>query len=155
MNRCLLNGIYEKLDKKARELSGLLHCDFAYYNGHYYRNESGKYEMEYFPIPVITINGLCDIEIELNQISVTTKLSKNDAVSYNFDKLKSYNFEAYGVENYLEDFYIDGNTIESMIEKIIKSKEENIFFTFSFHYEVDPKIICEFIKFINSEGFFY
>ena len=155
MERCQLNEIYGKLDKKAHEISKSLHCTFDYYNGHYYRNESGNYEMEYFPIPVITIKGTCDIEIELNQISITTKLTKDDALSYDFDKVKSYSFEAYGVENYIDDFYIAGNTIDDMIEKIMKSEEENIFFSFYFPYEVDSGTVCEFVKFISAEGFFY
>ncbi len=155
MERRQLNEIYRKLDTKAREISKLLHCTFSYYNGHYYRNESGDYEMDYFPIPVITIKGVCDIEIALNQISITAKLPRDKAISYDYKKVKPYSFEAYGVENYLDDFYIAGNTIETMIEKIMKSEEENIFFSFYFPYDVNSGTVCEFVQFIRTEGFFY
>lgn len=150
-----LNEMYKELDEKAQAISNSFHCDFNYYNRHYSRGESGDYEIEYFPIPVITIKGICDIEIGLNQISVTTKLSRNGALSYDFEKVKTYSFEAYGVENYLDDFYTAGNTIDVMIDKIMKSEEENIFFSFYFSHEVDSDSICEFVKFLSEDGFFY
>lgn len=156
MERCQLNDIYRKLDEKAREISQLLYnSTFGYYNGHYYRNKSGDYEIDYFPIPVITIKDTCDIEINFDQISVTTKLTRDGALSYEFEKVKVYRFEAYGVKEYLNDFYIAGNTIDTMIEKIRESQEENIFFSFYFPYEVASNSICEFVKFIKTEGFFY
>lgn len=155
MERCQLNEIYRKMDEKAREISKLLHCTFGYYNGHYYRNESGNLEMDYFPIPVITMKGICDIEVTLDQISITTKLTRASALSYDFDRIKAHSFEAYGVENFIDDFYTVGSTIDAMIEKIMKSAEENIFFSFSFPYEVDSCTVCEFVRFIYAEGFFY
>lgn len=155
MERCRLNEIYKELDTKALEISSIFHCAFGYYNRHYSKDEAGNYEIEYFPIPVITIKGICDIEIGLNQISITTKLSRNQVLSYDFEKIKTYSFEAYGVENYLDDFYIAGNTIDDMIENIMKSKEENIFFSFYFPYETNSDIICEFVKFLSKDGFFY
>ena len=155
MERSQLNEIYKKLDEKAKDISKLLHCDFGYYNGHYYKTKSGKYEMDYFPIPVISLKGVCDIEIASNQISVTTKLTRDMAISYDFEKVKSYSFEAYGVENYLDDFYLVGDTINDMVEKIKNSREQHIFFSFNFPFEVAASVVCEFIKLIRNEGFFY
>lgn len=155
MERSELNEIYIKLDHKARGISKLLRCNYGYYNGHYHRNESGDYQMDYFPIPVIEKKGICDIEIELDQVSITTKLTRDDALSYDFEKLKAYHFEAYGVENYLDDFYTEGDTIDTMLKKIVESKEENIFFSFYFPYEADADSICDFVKYISAEGFFY
>lgn len=150
-----LNNIYEILDKRAREICDVLHCSFGYYNGHYHKNLHGNYEIEYYPIPVIGINGLCDIEIGLNQISITTKLTRDKAVSYDYDKVKEYCFEAYGVENYLDDFFLAGDTIESMVGKISNSKEKNIFFSFFFPNDVKASVVCELVKLIDKEGFFY
>ena len=155
MVRRQLNDVYKKLDEKAREISKLLDCDFCYYNGHYHKNSSGNYEMEYFPIPVLTLKGVCDIEIELNQISVTTKLTRDNAISYDFIKFQSYNFEAYGVENYLDDFYLDGDTLSSMKDRIKSSNEQNVFFSFYFPFEVESSVVREFVELISKEGFFY
>ena len=155
MERSRLNEIYKKLDEKARRISQLLHCDFGYFNGHYYKTESGNYEMDYFPIPVVSLKGVCDIEIALNQISVTTKLTREMAISYDFEKVKPYSFEAYGVENYLNDFYLVGDTINKMLEKIKSSQEQHIFFSFYFPFDVSASVICEFVKLIRNEGFFY
>ena len=155
MNRSQLNEIYKKLDVKAQEFGKLLQCAYGFYNGHYHKNTVGNYEMDYFPIPVISVKGLCDVEIDLNQISITTKLTRNKVLSYDFDKFKSYNFEVYGVENYLEDFYVVGDTISGMIERIKASKEENVFFSFYFPFELPANVVREFVDFIGKEDFFY
>ena len=155
MKRIQLNEIYNKLDNKAREISQSLKCDFAYYNGHYSKNTKGDFEKDYFPIPVISVQGLCDIEIDLEQISVTTKLTKDAVLAYDFEKLRGYRFEAYGVENYLDDFYIAGDTISEMKEKVKQSSEENVFFSFIFSFEVESDAVCKFVNFISVEGFFY
>ena len=155
MERIELNEIYKKLDEKAREISELLHCTFGYYNGHYHRNTSGHYDMDYFPIPVVTVKDICDIEVDLTQISITAKLTRDKALSYDFDQLGAYSFEAFGVENYLDDFYVAEDTIDTMIDKIMKSKEENIFFSFCFPYEENSDTIYNFVNFIQKEGFFY
>ena len=155
MKRSQLNEIYKNLDVKAQELGKLLQCAYGFYNGHYHKNTVRNYEMDYFPIPVISVKGLCDVEIDLNQISITTKLTRNKVLSYDFEKVKSYNFEVYGVENYLEDFYAVGDTISGMIEKIKESKEESVFFSFYFPFEVSANIVSEFVNFIGKEGFFY
>ena len=155
VERSQLNEIYKKLDEKAKDISKLFHCDFSYFNGHYYKTQSGEYEMDYFPIPVVSLKGVCDIEIALNQISVTTKLTRETAISYDFEKVKSYSFEAYGANNYLDDFYIVGDTINNMVEKIKSSRETHIFFSFYFPFEVATSIVCEFVKLIRNDGFFY
>lgn len=155
MDRRQLNDVYKELDKKARDISKLLGCTFAYFNGHYSLNESGEYETDYFPIPVLSLKGVCDIEIGLDLISVTAKLTKERAITFDFEKIKSYNFEAYGEENYLDDFFVGGDTIESMLEKIKNSKEKNIVFSFAFQSNTDSCALSEFVNFIKSEGFFY
>ena len=155
MDRHQLNETYKKLDNKAHEISKLLRCPVGYYNGHYNKGESGNYEKDYFPIPEVTIKGLCDIEIGLEQISVSTKLSRDKALWYEYDRIKMYRFEVYGVVNYLEDFYSEGSTVETLIENVKKSTEENIGFSFYFPFEVSADTVCKFTEFLQKEGFFY
>ena len=153
MERSQLNELYRNLDSKAQEISKCLCCDYGYYNGHFHKNASGNYEMDYFPIPVVSLKGVCDVEIDFDCISVTTKLTKEKALCYNFEKLKNYNFEVYGVENYLDDFYVLGDTLGDMIEKIRNSSEENIFFSFYFPADTPVDAVCKLVNFIKQEGF--
>ena len=60
-----LNKLYYRLEMKQTELfQGLFHRCFelkkGYYNGNYHRDKSGNYVMEYYPIPIIEVQGLCD-----------------------------------------------------------------------------------------------
>ena len=154
-DRNSLNNVYRVLDKKAREIGATLHCPVGYYNGHYYKGVSGEYEKAYFPIPEVTVKGLCDIEIGIDKISITTKLTRDTALAYDYGKIKGYDFEVYGVENYLEDYYTDGCTIDAMLENIRNSDEKDIGFSFSISHEMSSAEICEFVGFLRSEGFFY
>lgn len=155
MERDILNKIYKKLDDKAREICTALHAKYGYFNGHYGKNSQGNYELDFFPIPVITVENLCDIEISLNQISVTTKLEKGRALNFDFTKISSYDFEAYGEKNYLRDFFVMGDTIDKLIENIANCDEQNIMFAFCFPFEVDAGTLQKLVKLLKGNGFFY
>ena len=158
MTRQELNEVYGRLEEKARELRAPFHRDdssFGYYNGHYRKNDSGEYERDSFPIPEITVAGLCDIEIGLEAITITTKLTRERALSFDYRKIAGYSFEAYGVLDYLCDYYTDGCTIDDLIGNIRRSDEEDIGFSFSFPFETDVDTVHDFAVFLKSEDFFY
>ncbi len=155
-----MNAAYCRLEtKKAEIVHALLHKIFelesGWYNGHYHRNEEGEWSREFYPIPVISVNGLCDIEIQFDKVSVSTKLKRDAALGYSFEKFVQYEFEAYGVEDYLADFYHEGQTVNEMKENIRISGETDIGFSFVFPFDIDGKQIFEFVKLIRREGFFY
>lgn len=155
-----LNNLYRRLELKHTELfRGLFHRVFelksGFYNGNYHRNASGDYVMEHYPIPVIEVKGYCDVEINLDDISVSTKLKKKDALGYNFDKLKQYSYEVYGVENYLEDYYKAGMTTAELQDAIKISQEKEIGVSFHFNFDVTGNEMYEFVKMLRREGFFY
>ncbi len=96
-----INATYYRLEMKQAEIvHALFHRIFelesGWYNGHYHKNDSGNWHRESYPIPVISVKGFCDIEIQFDKISVSTKLKRNTALSYSFEKFAGYEFEAYG-----------------------------------------------------------
>lgn len=60
-------------------------------------------------------------------MTLTTKLKRSQALEYSFDKLAGFDFEAYGVEDYLNSFYSKGNSISELKENIANSGEQEIF----------------------------
>lgn len=157
MDRKYLNEIYEKLDTKAKSLISFIGKDFSYsmgyYNGHYSKNEQGEYELEYFPIPVISLNGCCDIEVEPEGVTVSSKLKRERALSMDYTKLLAYHFEAYGVLDYLSDYYVRGCTIEELICNLKSSEEKEIGYSFIFDYDSDEKIY-ELVSLLQENGFY-
>lgn len=100
-----MNEIYFALPTKQAELfHGLYHRVFelsnGFYNGHEHQTPDGGWQIDYYPIPVISVKGYCDVEISLGGISVTTRKKRKDALDYSSEKLKGYSFEAFGVESY-------------------------------------------------------
>ncbi len=155
-----INRAYHELDMKSAEItSALFHRIFSlesgWYSGHYHKTEEGNWQYESYPIPVISVKGLCDVEISFQGISVSTKLKRASALEYAYEKIKSYHFEAYGVEDYFCDFYGEGQTIEDLKRNIWQSNEEEIGFAFSFPAETNGKRIFEFAKLLRREGFYY
>lgn len=80
-----------------------------WYNIHYYKNDDGDWSRASYPVPVISIKGYCDIEIQFEAITVSAKLKRGTALEYSYDKIMKYEYEAYGVEDYLADFYYAGH----------------------------------------------
>ena len=162
MNRDELNLIYRKLENRMHRIIApftSLHKGFdfscGYYSGHYHKNAEDKYVMDFFPIPVVTIKGLCDIEIDLDKVSVSTKLRREVALNYSYENLSGYEFEAYGVDEYLDDFYVKGNSYSELVDNIARSKEIEIGFSFLFSEDVGAEEIYKCVKFLKKDGFFY
>ena len=162
MNRDELNEIYRELENRMHKIIApftSLHKGFdfscGYYSGHYHKGVDGNYVMDFFPIPVVTVKGLCDIEIDLDKISVSTKLRREVALSYAYKKLEGYEFESYGVDEYLDDFYVKGNTYSELVANIENSREKEIGFSFMFAGDVEAEEIYKLVKFLRKEGFFY
>lgn len=155
-----MNTVYYQLEQKCGELMpALKHSIFemecGWFNGHYQKAADGKWVRDAYPIPVITVKGLCDIEIQFDRISVSTKLKRADALSYSYEKVKDYEFEAYGVDDYLTDYYHPGQTIADMKAAIEKSNENEICFSFMLDWETNQEQIYEIVKLLRREGFYY
>ena len=155
-----LNTVYYQLEIKQAEIThALFHRIFelesGWYNGHYHKNDKDNWIRESYPIPVIGVKGLCDIEIQFDKISISTKMKRNSSMIYSFEKFDGYEFEAYGVEDYLADFYHMGQTLQEMKDSISTCDEKEIGFSFIFPFEVEGKQIFEFVKLLRREGFYY
>ena len=155
-----INAIYYRLEMKQAEISHafchrISELESGWYNGHYHKGEDGNWFRESYPIPVIGVKGICDIEIQFDKISISTKLKRDMALTYSFEKFSGYEFEAYGVEDYLADFYHAGQTVQEMKDNIHACDEKEIGFSFVFPFDVEGKQIFEFVKLLRCEGFFY
>lgn len=155
-----LNQIYRRLEFKGIQiLNGLHHRIFeprlSYYSGHYRRQEDGSFAVDDFPIPVVEVKGYCDVEINLDSVTVSTKLHRADALAHTYEKLIRYKFEAYGVDDYLSDFYHPGMTIAELKENVRNSDEKEIGFSFQFDFGIDGDTMYEFVKLLRREGFYY
>lgn len=91
-----LNEFYHLLEDKKNEiiqsLKGLnLQMSSGWFNGHYRKTDSGMWEREAFPIPVISIHGFCDIEIHDERLSISAKMKKENALAFSF--VPSYRYK--------------------------------------------------------------
>ena len=67
--RRMLNEAYLPLHTQARALEDALtgwhghRITHGFFNGHYHKAADGQFQMDVYPIPVISVMGLCDIEM--------------------------------------------------------------------------------------------
>lgn len=151
---------YQQLEAKQQEIIDALRLQGAavqsgWYNGHYRKNKAGEWERDAYPIPVITVIGNCDVELSFDGISISVKQKQADALGYSFEKLAAYDFEAYGIENYLLDLYRRKEPIQNLINRIRSCDETEIGFSFSFSFETTGKQLADFILWLRHEGFYH
>lgn len=162
MNIEELNEIYKKLEQKATELyapfckiHNVFNYKIAYYSGHYSKNKDGIYQMDYYPIPVIEIKDFCDIEVGLDKIIISTKLKRDKALIFDYNKISKYNFEVYGVKEYTTDYFIKGDTIDNLLSNIKSSNEKEIGYSFIFEYDLKGDELYKFVLFLRKNEFYY
>lgn len=160
-NREELNGFYKPLCNKMNDISALLKAHFAeytathgFFNGHYHKSQNGEYAMDFYPIPVISVMGLCDIELDYDSVTVTTKCTKNQTLEFEHTKLYGYHFEVYGVNDYLRDYGDESNTAD--FKELIKNSPENEFFySFILSPNISASGVIDLLKTIQCCKFYY
>lgn len=111
-------------DLKLRKIGYTL----GFYNNH--ELKIGKvFIKEFYPIPVVSLK-INKYEIDIGFDIVTDKdyigfieltLDKEKVLNFDYDKIKEFNFEIYGYENYLIDYY--GGDVENTKRLIHNSNE--------------------------------
>ncbi len=155
-----INSAYAQLEAMMLAVYGALRhrmfeLECGWYNGHYSQGEGGGWVRQAYPIPVVSVKGLCDIEISFSGMTLTTKLSRARALEYSFDKLAGFDFEAYGVEDYLCTLRSEGESLEAFIRNLERTDEQEIFISFTIPKDMTGDGIYDFAKLLKREGFYY
>lgn len=147
----LLNIVYEPVYKYMQSFLKVLTLQEGYeykwgfYNNHFIK-KGEVWETEYYPIPVITIHDICDIGFDIDRTFVECKIKREKALEFHWELLLDYRFEVYGVEEYLNDFYNESLSMESISLKIMESIEQEVGITFHFRYLEDKSSLLELVK---------
>jgi hypothetical protein len=98
----------------------------GFYNNHYVK-DGDDFAVEYFPIPIISLDAIGDIGIDIDTCWVEIHLDKSKAVSIDYLELaQRYNFEVYGAEDFCSDFYNKQTDPREVTKKIDASNESLI-----------------------------
>ena len=132
-----LQKIYAKLDDQQAIIYQALRrrvwtLESGWFNGRFHKTIGDRYIREAYPIPVISIIGLCDIEVHFDKVSVLAKLERDTALAKCFDGFVHYDFTARSGEDDTLIFYEPGMTIPEMKKNITDSEDSEIEFEFRF-----------------------
>ena len=156
-----LNDLYRPLVLRAKLLLKMLRAarqpdaSMGFYNGHYAKNDAGDYVMEWFPIPVLSIPGLCDIEFAFDHVGITAKLKRAEALSFDFGRVAGHRYQVYGVDDYLADFGDETRSAADIRQAVSGCSETEIAVSFTFETETELIVLLDFIQKLHSMGFFY
>ena len=100
------------------------------------------------------MEGLCDIEIDFDDITVTTKLTKSQLMDLDFVQFGEEKFEVYGLIDYLSDLGTNED-IASLKEKAKASDEKEVFISFSMPENVTGEGVLKFLRKLQKFSFYY
>lgn len=158
-NRDDLNSLYFPLCEKAEHINARLTGDgvcpvISWIGSHSRKSSDGFYETDCYPIPVIEVKGLCDIEVDFDCICVNSKLSKQSALDFDYSLIDGLKFEVYGENDCPDGFYRPESGILSMLRRIEDSFETEIFFTFDMGSDSESKLY-RLLDILSANGFYF
>ena len=150
-----LNGIYKPIWDRANDIGGDLQDSSYSIKKGFFNNHSvkidGNFVTEFFPIPVITIEGVGDIGVDLDHVWYEAVLSKDKALTIDYSSLaKEYNFEIYGSRDYLKDIYNGQTAISDIVPGIKDSPETDFCIQFYLEQSVTAGEIIAIIRILAA-----
>jgi hypothetical protein len=98
-----LNTVYKPMCEKSREICEVLQnkgykISSGFYNKHS-KKIDGEFSTEFFPIPVISIENIGDVGIDIDETWLEVVMSKEKAVDFDYSRIgEKYKFELYGMK---------------------------------------------------------
>ena len=154
-----MDRAYYRLETKQAEVvyalfHRIFHIESNWCSGHYYQKDDGQWHTTAYPIPVISVKGLCDIQIHFDRIVVCTKMKQAAALAYSFEKIRGYVFSVYSADDPFSEYYHEGQSIQELKNNLLASAEKEIEFSFLFPFDTRGKDLFAFVKLLRREGFY-
>jgi len=150
-----LNTVYKPMCEKSGEICDCLQnkgykISSGFYNNHSKRID-GEFSTEFFPVPIISIENIGDVGIDIDEIWLEGVMSKEKAKDFDYSHIgEKYKFELYGVENYLTDLYNEQLNVTDIAEKIVTSEESHFCILVYFEQDVDIDGILKVVEILND-----
>ena len=155
-----LNEMYSELSAKMGRIAAALthrifQIDAGWYSGHEHELPDGTWQIDSFPVPVISVKGFSEIHIEPAEVTVTARLKRDDALALDMGIFGGIPVEVFCVEHYYDTYYRPDGSVDAMREAIRASDEREIGFAFSFPFDKPAGEYYDFCKLLRRKGFYY
>lgn len=150
----VLNSVYGALYRRSQVIGEVLaeagfSARWGWYNFHS-SLRGGEYQVELFPVPVITVGGWCDLVLELDCICVDAHLDFDQARSFNWRGIP-WSFEVYGVEDYTETLYRPGMNLATLPTRVARYGRE-IGLSIPLSLDCTPETVLEIVAACQKWG---
>ena len=158
-----LTQIYNQLNNKAQRLSCSLNWRIYKFELELHMSSLMYYENEdesdiSYPIPVVQIDKLCDVEYWLDKIIITSRINIKDALVFDFNKLNIYDWELYGCRQYPYLFYNKNDNhiiLDDKLNELIKLDENEIGIQIYLNKDEDSENVIKCIDKLRKFNLFY
>lgn len=156
-----LNALYKKLYMQAESFMFGLNDRFykseiKLLMGSLMHYENEEYDEIFYPIPVVQVGRLCDVEFWLDKIIITARITLRDLKMFDLSKLQNYEYEFYGCREYPYLFYKKADTnFKEKLDELYKLYEKEIGIQIYFSQEESKDIIIKCVDFLRKQEVFY
>ncbi len=150
----LMNSVYQRLCQTSAALRQMLTAEGFRHTHGFYNNHSvkrgGVFVTEHYPIPVISVDGIGDIGIDIENIWFEAALPREKALQFDYRQVAGMQFELYGAVHFLDDL-CDGNApADQIVECIKESGEEKFCMLFTFGESVDLSALTALVRLFDQ-----
>jgi hypothetical protein len=119
-----INKFYRNIKMKAAEMIlGLSHriftLDSGWYSDHLIKRLDNHYQIACYLIMVISVDGLCKLEVNETSVSILSKLRRVVALQYTFEKFSGVSFSAYDVKDTYTELFHSSADIAELHQKVL------------------------------------
>lgn len=119
--------------------------------------EEEQYDDIFYPIPVVQVGKLCDVEFWLDKIIITARINLKDLAMFDISKLQPYKYEFYGCKKYPFLFYKKNDNIDfnRKLNELHESNEKEIGIQIYISQEDSKDSIIKCVNFLRRQNVFY
>lgn len=123
----------------------------------YYEDEQLDEDAVFYPVVVLKIKYLCDVEFWFDKIIFTARMDIHDMLEYDINKLSNLNYDIYGCKEYPYMFYnknLDIN-FKDKLNELIKLDEKEVGIQVYLPIESNNEELGQILNFIRKQKIFY
>lgn len=157
-----LTVIYKELFNKIEELEYSLNHKIYDFEIDLMFSSLMQYEDEavndvFYPVLVLKIKNLCDVELWFDKMIITARMNINDLINYDIKKLNIFNYDLYGCREYPYMFYNKNMNINlyDKLKELKEMDEKEIGIQIYLNKDIEKEEFNKCINFLKKQEIFY
>lgn len=103
------------------------------------------WEQELYPIPLLSLAGVCDIGLDVSRTFIEARLARKEALAMDWQLFSAYEAEVYGSKDCFLDFAAPARALpfSGLAEKLLQSSEEEVCLCLTLPALTPPEVLLQ------------